>query len=77
MSAEKERPLTLARRIAKRFIKDERGDFGIGQIAAIVAGIVIIGVVITVVTDSMDTWIGTVWGWIESLFQSAGLATPP
>jgi len=73
---EKEQPLTWGRRIVKRFVRDERGDFGIGQIAAIVAGIVIIGVIITVVTDSMDEWIGSVWGWIESLFQSAGLTTP-
>jgi len=53
------------------FAKDERGDFGIGQIAAIVAGIVIIGVVIAVVTGFLPDWIDEVWNWIQDLFDSA------
>ena len=47
--------------------KDERGDFGIGQIALIVAGVVIVGVVIALVTDRLPTWIDQVWGWITGL----------
>ena len=54
------------------FAKEERGDFGIGQIAAIVAAIVIIGVIISIVTGLMPNWIESIWGWIEELFDSAG-----
>ena len=53
------------------FAGEERGDFGIGQIAAIVAGIVIIGVIISAVTGNMQEWIGQVWDWISELFDSA------
>jgi Flp pilus assembly pilin Flp len=51
------------------FIKEEQGDFGIGQIAGIVAGIVIIGVIISVVSGNMDTWIDQVWTWVTELFN--------
>ena len=52
--------------------KDERGDFGIGQIAAIVAGIVIVGVVVATVTEALPNWIGEVWGWIKTLIVGEG-----
>jgi len=55
----------------KTLVREERGDFGIGQIAAIVAGIVIIGVIIGIVTGFMDQWIEEVWGWISDLFDAA------
>jgi len=61
----------------KLFFQEERGDFGIGQIASIVAGIVIIGVIISVVTGSMEGWIGEVWGWIKELFNSAEVGRGP
>jgi len=48
---------------------DERGDFGIGQIAAIVAGIVIIGVLITAVTGRLGPWIDQLWDWITELLD--------
>ena len=54
------------------FTKDERGDFGIGQIAGIVAGIVIIGVVISVVTGRLPNWIDQLWEWITGLFDQVG-----
>ena len=53
------------------FAGDERGDFGIGQIAAIVAGIVIVGVIITIITGSMGDWIEQVWTWVTELFNNA------
>ncbi|MCL1905646.1 MAG: hypothetical protein FWG06_01410 [Clostridiales bacterium] len=43
------------------FVKDERGDFGIGQIAAIVAAVVIIGLIVSIVTGNMESWIDTIW----------------
>jgi len=64
--------LPWAWRRAHPFAKDERGDFGIGQIAAIVAGIVIIGVVISVITGRLPTWIDQLWDWISGLFDQAG-----
>ena len=63
------------------FVKEERGDFGIGQIAAIVATIVIIGAIVGIVTGALDDWIGGedgIWGWITDLFKlnTAGSAGP-
>ena len=49
--------------------RDERGDFGIGQIAFIVAGIVIIGVIISLVTNRLPTWIDQLWDWVAGLFD--------
>ena len=51
------------------FARDERGDFGIGQIAAIVAGIVIIGVVVTTITGRLPNWIDRVWEWISAMVR--------
>ena len=53
-------------------VEESRGDFGVGQIAAIVAGIVIIGVIIAVVTGLLPEWIEQLWTWITELFESAG-----
>jgi len=77
MSEEKAQPTAVAKgakgakRAAIGFARDERGDFGIGQIAAIVAGVVIVGVVITVVTGLLPEWIEQLWSWISELFDSA------
>lgn len=46
---------------AKVFLKDERGEFGIKQIAVTVAVIVIIGFVITAVQGFMPGWIEDIW----------------
>lgn len=51
------------------FAKEEQGDFGIGQLAAIVAAVVIIGVVVTIVTGFLPEWIGTIWEKISDLFE--------
>lgn len=43
------------------FLKDERGDFGIKQIAITVAVIVIIGFIITGIQGLMPGWITQIW----------------
>ena len=54
------------------FAEEERGDFGIGQIVAIVATIIVVGVVISIVTGNMDDWIDYLWDAITGLFDSFG-----
>lgn len=46
----------------KRFLKEERGDIGIKQIAITVAVIVVIGAAMTIIKGTfLQTWIGDVW----------------
>jgi len=71
MSEGNGQPAAGAKDAATGFARDERGDFGIGQIAAIVAGVVIIGVIISVVTGFLPDWIEQLWSWITELFDSA------
>lgn len=43
-------------------VNNERGEFGVKQIAATVAVIVIIGaIVVAVRTTFLETWIGEIW----------------
>jgi len=51
----------------RKFAKEERGDFGIGQIVAIVATIVVIGLIITAISGKLDGWIDTVWNGVSSM----------
>lgn len=44
-----------------RLLNEERGDIGIKQLAMTVGVIIIIGVVITVLTTKMDTFVEDVW----------------
>ena len=46
-------------------MKDEKGSLGIPQIGAIVAALVIIGFVVSTVSDSMSTWVAQVWSWLS------------
>lgn len=52
-------------------IKEERGDFGVKEIAITVAVIVIIGFAVTAIRGNMPTWITQLWtlflGKIETL----------
>ena len=56
---------------ARIFIGDERGEFNIKGLAITVATIVVIGAVVTWLTEGnqMTTWITEVWGslgvWLE------------
>lgn len=61
-----------AKRWMNTFVKEERGDFGLGQIVAIVATIIIVGVVISIVTGQMGDWIDYLWTAITDLFDSFG-----
>ncbi|NGM82821.1 hypothetical protein G5B47_10390 [Paenibacillus sp. 7124] len=46
----------------KAFLADERGAVGVKEIAVTVAVIVIIGAVVSLITDSfLNTWISEVW----------------
>ncbi|WP_199613907.1 hypothetical protein [Paenibacillus alkalitolerans] len=43
------------------FWKDNSGDFGIRQIAATVAVIVIIGFIVTAIQTNIGSWVNEVW----------------
>lgn len=45
----------------KKLLGNERGDFGVKQIAITVAIIVVIGFVIATVQTLMPTWIQEIW----------------
>lgn len=47
--------------LLRRFITEERGEFGIKQIALTVAAIVIIGVVVTIISTNADSWVSEIW----------------
>lgn len=49
--------------------EDERGEFGIKQLAITVAAIVIIGFVITFMQGNMDTILQEVWDWLFDTIQ--------
>ncbi len=57
---------------AKNFLREERGDFGIGQIAGIVAAVVIVGVIVSTITGLLPNWIGEIWTMITGLFDRIG-----
>ena len=52
-----------------RFVKAEQGDFGVGQLAAIVAGVVIIGIVVLTITDMLPEMIQKFWSTITDWFD--------
>ncbi|NMM55442.1 hypothetical protein [Paenibacillus aquistagni] len=45
----------------KAVVGNERGEFGIKQIAITVAVIIIIGVVVTTLSGKLPTWVGDIW----------------
>lgn len=45
----------------KAVVGNERGEFGIKQIAITVAVIIIIGVVVTTLSGKLPTWVGEIW----------------
>ena len=45
----------------KGFFKSEQGDFGVKEIAIMVAIIVIVGFAITVIQGKLSGWIDTIW----------------
>ncbi|MFP4697779.1 MAG: hypothetical protein ACLFMO_03640 [Eubacteriales bacterium] len=52
----------------KAFLKEEKGDFGVKQIAGTVGVIVIIGLVIAAIQGQIGTWVDQVWNiFIEQI----------
>ncbi len=45
----------------EKFLKDERGSFGVKEIAITVAVIVVIGFAITGIQSNMPSWITQIW----------------
>lgn len=45
----------------KNFAKSERGDFGVKEIAIMVAIIVIVGFAITIIQGNLGGWIDEIW----------------
>ena len=64
--------MASARLWANRLLHEEQGDFGVGQIALMVASVVVIGVIVMVITGLMPEWIESVWGRIEGWFDQIG-----
>lgn len=56
--------------LIQRFVEDERGEFGIKQIAATVAVIVVIGFVVTAISGNMGTWVEEIWDQFMELIGS-------
>lgn len=52
-----------------RFVKEEHGDFGISQIAMIVAAVVIIGLIVGFVTDNLGEFLEGLWDTITEWFN--------
>ena len=48
--------------IIKKFLKSEKGDFGVKEIAIMVAVIVIVGFAITIIQGNLGDWIDQIWG---------------
>ncbi|WP_195571399.1 hypothetical protein [Paenibacillus sp. 1001270B_150601_E10] len=55
----------------KAVVGNERGEFGIKQIAITVAVIIIIGVVVSIITGSLDTWVEDIWDKFLNLIDSS------
>lgn len=56
-----------------RFIKDEKGEFGIKEIAITLGVIILVGVAVAAITGLLPTWIEEIWeflfGKIEELIS--------
>jgi len=48
----------------KKFLKDERGEFGVKQIAYTVAVIVVVGLVLAILRDQMEGIVTTIWNFL-------------
>jgi hypothetical protein len=46
---------------AKVLLNNQRGEFGVKQIAITVAVIVLIGVVVTIIQGNLPDWITQIW----------------
>lgn len=53
----------------RAFWEDETGEFGIKQIAATVAVIVLIGLVVSFVRGQLPTWVSDIWDYFMGLIK--------
>ncbi|MCM3703728.1 hypothetical protein [Paenibacillus macerans] len=53
----------------RAFWEDETGEFGIKQIAATVAVIVIIGIIVGIVRGQLPTWVSDIWDYFMELIE--------
>ncbi|HOQ01946.1 MAG TPA: hypothetical protein PK604_14265 [Acetivibrio clariflavus] len=53
----------------KKFLKDERGEFGVKQIAYTVAVIVVVGLVLVILRDQMEGIVTTIWNFLWEKIQ--------
>ncbi|SMG59495.1 hypothetical protein SAMN06295960_4955 [Paenibacillus aquistagni] len=60
----------------KAVVGNERGEFGIKQIAITVAVIIIIGVLVSVITGSLGDWVDAIWKKFLGLIDSSIKAKP-
>lgn len=55
---------------ARNMVEEEKGDFGIKQLAIVVGVIVIVGFVIGLLQAGLlETWIGQVWDFLFNTIQ--------
>lgn len=53
----------------RAFWEDETGEFGIKQIAATVAVIVIIGIIVGIVRGNLPNWVNDTWDFFMRLIN--------
>ncbi|MGZ7444057.1 hypothetical protein [Paenibacillus sp. TH7-28] len=53
----------------RTFWEDEAGEFGIKQIAATVAVIVIIGIIVGIVRGNLPAWVNDIWDYFMGLIE--------
>lgn len=54
-----------------RFLKDERGDFGVKQLAITVAVIVVVGIILSILQGGMlNDMVNTVWDFLWEQIQN-------
>ncbi|NLU27372.1 MAG: hypothetical protein GXX00_09565 [Hungateiclostridium thermocellum] len=59
----------LLKNSIKKFLKDERGEFGVKQIAYTVAVIVVVGLVLAILRDQMEGIVTTIWNFLWEKIQ--------
>ncbi|HHV29104.1 hypothetical protein [Acetivibrio mesophilus] len=61
----------LMKKSIKRFLKDERGEFGVKQIAITVAVIVVVGLILTILQGGLlEGIVNQVWDFLWEQIQN-------
>ncbi|GAE86928.1 hypothetical protein [Acetivibrio straminisolvens] len=62
--------MDLLKNSIKKFVKDERGEFGVKQIAITVAVIVVIGLILSILRNGLlNEMVNTVWEFLWEQIQ--------